>query len=154
MLYDDLIHVPLLIKEPGQAAGKRVETQSEQIDLMPTLLDLAGIPLEGPVEGRSLRPAMNGQEMQGPVFSMNFEQNPRYQPLTTGSIAMIAGRWKYVRFLGHLHGPLIPRLTDSLYDLQADPGENKNLASVETAVAARMRSAIDDELRRHDGIPQ
>jgi arylsulfatase A-like enzyme len=154
MLYEDLIHVPLLIKEPGQTAGKIVETQAEQIDLMPTLLDLAGVPVEGPIEGRSLRPAMNGEEMVGPVFSMNFEQNPRYKPLTTGSIAMIAGRWKYVRYLGQLRGPLFPKLTDSLYDLRADPDENSNLASVETAVAAQMRSAIDEQLRLHDRTPQ
>jgi arylsulfatase A-like enzyme len=154
MLHEDVIHVPLIIKEPGQTSGRRVGALSEQIDLMPTILDLAGVAVEGPVEGRSLRPALQGQGMDGPVFSMNFEQNPRFTELKVGSIAMIEGRWKYVRYLGHLRGPLIPALADALYDFQSDPGETINLVSVEAAVAARMRAAIDEQVRRHDQPPE
>ena len=154
MLHEDVIHVPLLIKEPGQAAGRRVGVLSEQIDLMPTILDLAGVAVEGPVEGRSLRPAIQGQRMDGPVFSMNFEQNSRFKGFNVGSIAMIEGRWKYVRYLGHLRGPLIPPLADAVYDLQSDPGETSNLVSVQAAVAARMRNAIEEQLRRHDQPPE
>ncbi len=154
MLYEDVIHVPLIIKEPSQASGRRIETLCEQIDLMPTILDLAGVAAEGPVEGRSLEPAIRGKRMEGPVFAMNFEQNSPFGQLTTGSVAMIDGRWKYVRYLGHLRGPLIPKLTDSLYDLQADPGETRNLASVEAAAADRMRAAIDEQLRLHGKPPR
>jgi arylsulfatase A-like enzyme len=154
MLYEDVIHVPLLIKEPGETAGRRIEALSEQIDLMPTILELSGVGVEGPVEGRSLIPAINGQAMDRPVFSMNFEQNSRFKDLNTGTVAMIDGRWKYVRFLGHLHGPLIPKLEDALYNLQSDPGETVNLASVEPAVAAAMRSAIDEQVRLHVKPPQ
>jgi len=121
---------------------------------MPTILDLAGVAVEGPVEGRSLRPAIQGQRMDGPVFSMNFEQNSRFKGFNVGSIAMIEGRWKYVRYLGHLRGPLIPPLADAVYDLQSDPGETSNLVSVQAAVAARMRNAIEEQLRRHDQPPE
>jgi arylsulfatase A-like enzyme len=150
MLHDDVIRVPLMIKEPGQTAGSRVDTLAEQIDLMPTVLDMAGVPLEGQVEGRSLRPAMHGQAMDGAVYSMNFEQNSPFRKLAVGSVAMIEGDWKYVRYLGRLHGPLIPKLTDALYNLRTDPGENSNLAEAEPSVSARMRAAIDEQLRLHD----
>jgi len=154
MLYEDVIHVPLLIKVPGQTTGKRVDALSEGIDLMPTLLDLAGVPVVGAVEGRSLRPAMDGQTLAGPIFSMNFEQNSRFKDLGVGSVAMIEGNWKYVRYYGHLRGPLIPKLTDSVYDLKSDPGETVDLISLQPAVAARMSSAIDEQLRLHEKSPR
>lgn len=149
MLYDDLIHIPLIIKEPGQEEGVRVKTVAEQIDLMPTILDLAGMPLDGPFEGRSLKPALRAQAMDGSVFSMNFEQNSRFKTLTNGSVAMIEGRWKYVHFMGRIHYPMMPRLADSLYDLDADPGENINLVNERVDIAAPMLASIEEQLRRH-----
>lgn len=154
MLYEDVIHVPLLIKEPGETSGRRVGALAEEIDLMPTILDLAGVPAEGAVEGRSLRPAIDGHEMDRPVFSMNFEQNPRFRDLSVGSVAMIEGRWKYVRYLGRQRGLMVPDLADSVYDLRSDPGETRDLVSSEPAVAARMRAAIDEQLRLHDKTPR
>jgi len=151
MLHDDVIHVPLLIKEPGQTVGKRLNTLSEQIDLMPTILDLAGVPIKGHVEGRSLKPVLRGQNLDGPVFAMNFEQSNRFGPLDTGSVAMIEGRWKYIHYLGHIHYPMMLKLEDSLYDLQADPGEMTNLVATQSAIAARMRLAIEEQLRLHGG---
>jgi arylsulfatase A-like enzyme len=150
MLYDDIIHVPLLIKEPGQTEGRRVDALTEQVDLMPTILDLVGVPAARPPEGRSLKGAMRGQRVNGPVFSMDFEQNSRFEKLTNGSVAMIEGRWKYVRYLGQVHVPLVPVLTDSLYDLEADPGETISLIGPQGIVAARMRAAIDRQVALHD----
>jgi len=149
MLYDDLIRVPLIIKEPGQTNGRRVTPLSEQIDLMPTVLDLAGIPIEGSVEGRSLEPVLQGEKLDRPVFSMIFEQSNRFGVLHTGSVAMIEGRWKYVRYRGQSKYPYMPKLEDLLYDLQADPGENSNLIAIEPIIASRMRAAIEEKLRVH-----
>ena len=149
MLYEDVIRIPLIIKEPGQTQGTRLETLSEQIDLMPTIMDLAGKPIAGLVEGRSLKPSMRGQKMDGQVFSMNFEQNSRFKELTTGSVAMIEGRWKYVHHRGPIRYPLMPKLVDSLYDLQTDSGETTNLIAKQPAIATRMQAAIMEQLRIH-----
>lgn len=149
MLHDDLIHIPLVIKEPGQNIGNRVDTLSEQIDLMPTILDLAGVPIEGSVEGRSLAPALRGQKRDGPIFSMNFEQNSCFTELNTGSVAMIEDHWKYVHYMGPIHYPMMPNLVDSLYDLTADPGENSNLITKQHVIAAKMLAAIKEQLRIH-----
>jgi len=118
---------------------------------MPTILDLAGVPIKGHVEGRSLKPVLRGQNLDGPVFAMNFEQSNRFGPLDTGSVAMIEGRWKYIHYLGHIHYPMMLKLEDSLYDLQADPGEMTNLVATQSAIAARMRLAIEEQLRLHGG---
>ena len=160
MLYEDVIHIPLIIKEPGQMIGDRRSELSEQIDLMPTVMDFAGIPIGSDVEGRSLRQVHDGDVAMRAVYSMNFEQTSRFGALKNGSVAMLEGRWKYVHFFGKLHysmmPPLLrilPNLEDSLYDLSADPKENKNRILEQPLMANRMRSSIEMQLRIHDRAP-
>lgn len=150
-LHDELIRVPLLIKTPGQNERREVAALSEQADLMPTLLDLAGIRHRTAAEGVSLVPAMDGQPLGRPVFAMNFQQSTRLGALDTGSVAMLEGPWKYVHYLGNISYPLIPRLEDGLYDLVEDPHETRNQISTRPDVAARMRGKILEMLREHGG---
>lgn len=149
LLHEDVIHIPLLVKEPEQRQGRWIRAVAEQADLAPTILDLAGIAAEGELEGQSLVPVLRGvvPDVPRPVFSMNFEKNGRDAPLTTGSVAMIDGGWKYVLYTGGAGAPR--RLEDELYRLDADPDEKENLVRVRRDVAARMRSAIERQLEMH-----
>lgn len=52
--YEDIAAVPLFIKRPGQAAGAVSDRRAQTIDILPTILDTAGIRPRGPVDGRSL----------------------------------------------------------------------------------------------------
>jgi len=150
-LYEDLINVPLVVKLPNELTGARSNVLAEEIDLMPTVLDLADIPVRDAVEGRSLRPAISGREMSGAVYSMNFELSRRFGQLQTGSVAMIDGPWKYVRYLGTVRYPGTPELKDSLFDLARDTAEELDLAAEEPKTANRMRADIDMQLRRYGG---
>ena len=62
-LHDELLHVPLLVRPPGGANRNVVETQARHIDIAPTVLDYAGIESPDSYLGRSLRPAVEGEEM-------------------------------------------------------------------------------------------
>lgn len=60
-LNDDTIHVPLIVKQAGNArAGSRVADIVQQIDIVPTLLDLAKAPAPGNLQGLSLKPLLDG----------------------------------------------------------------------------------------------
>src|SRR5206468_10987776 len=60
-LYEPTLHVPLIIRYPGKIpAGKRAAGYNGHQDLMPTLLDLAGIETDIAFDGRSLRPLISG----------------------------------------------------------------------------------------------
>ena len=61
VMYEESLHVPLIINAPGQTQGSRIKTPAATIDLMPTLLDYAGYEGMPPGEGQSLRPYMQGQ---------------------------------------------------------------------------------------------
>jgi arylsulfatase A-like enzyme len=119
-LHDVTTHVPLLIRWPGrEREGRRIEGLVQTIDLFPTLLAAAGLPVP-PQDGTDLRELTGdpGEHREGrrAVFA---EHSHR-----TG--AMVRTRThKY--FLSEGNGRLIPD-GPSLFDLAADPGELKNLA--------------------------
>jgi arylsulfatase A-like enzyme len=159
-LYEEIIHVPLLIKLPGQSVGRRSSILAEQVDIAPTVAEAAGLAVPSSWEGRSLLGACSANaenadapgQPDKPAFSMNFEQNPRHAALTTGSVAVIDGRWKLVHYMGRLHYPLMPKLHDELYDLVSDPKELKDVAQDEPQEVAHLRGLIDAQLARH-GAP-
>ena len=60
-MYDEAIHVPLIIKQEGNAgAGRRIADLVQHIDLVPTILDLVKAPVPGNLRGRSLKPLLEG----------------------------------------------------------------------------------------------
>jgi arylsulfatase A-like enzyme len=156
MLYEDMLRVPLLIKLPGQRVGRRVQLLTEHADLLPTILDLLGEPAPAHIEGRSLRKVLEGGTLDPkPVYSMDFEENSMFLPLTVGTVAMIEGRYKYTKYFGYteyfgpLKFPFLGKLKDTLVDLLTDPNETKNLIADAPDRAAHMRSAIDAQISAH-----
>jgi arylsulfatase A-like enzyme len=100
------IRVPLLISWPaGLSGGERRDTFVHGVDLVPTLLDLAGVDRIGelPLDGRSAAPEVrSGTESDGPA---RFWQWSRYAPMLHANAAMRDGPWKLVR-------PAVPGMFD------------------------------------------
>jgi alpha-L-rhamnosidase len=90
------------------------------LDLAPTLFDLAGLPVPEKVQGCSLVPLMRGlnQPFRTEVFCEHLWDHPQI-PQTEG---IRTGGWKYIRYLKH------PEY-EELYNLTDDPNESQNLAS-------------------------
>jgi arylsulfatase A-like enzyme len=159
-LYESLIHIPLIIKLPFQTQGARTPVPAEQVDIGPTLAELTGLEPPSSWEGRSLLGSLSPGQSDSPttdkpVFTMNFEENHRNAALTTGSVAVIDGRWKLVHYAGTLHYPKMPGLHDELYDLASDPGELTNRISEQRQQAALLRKLIDSQLALHGaGTPR
>jgi arylsulfatase A-like enzyme len=149
LLHEPVIRVPLIVKEPGQRAGRRIQSLAEHVDVLPTILALVGSPTTDVIEGSSLVPAIAGTEVARPVFAMSFEQSNRFGELDTGTVVMVEGRWKYTHYLGRIKYPMMPRLEDTLHDIVADPHEETSLRAEHPAIAARMLNEIRDRLRRH-----
>jgi arylsulfatase A-like enzyme len=155
-LYEDLIHIPLIVKLPGQRASVRSSVIAEQIDIAPTLAAIAHVPPPADWEGDSLLSAARGDESASTMgerdsFSMNFEENHRRAALTRGSVAVIQGDWKLIHYLGALHYTLMPELHDELYDLAGDPGERANIAGEHPQEVTHLLGLIDEQLARHGG---
>jgi arylsulfatase A-like enzyme/Flp pilus assembly protein TadD len=132
-VYETTLRVPLLARGPGIAPGGRLTATTRSVDLFPTLLDLLGVavPAGLHVSGRSLAPALRG----GPALSEEPAYAESLLPLLhygwSDLRAVRDGRWKYIQ---------APR--PELYDLQADPGERRDLAAAEPARAEALRAGL------------
>lgn len=114
--FEGSARVPLMIAGGGMPAGL-VETPVSNLDLCPTLCDLAGIDMsaiEPWTDGQSLVPLAKGQSRSEPVL-MEYAAEGSYAPL----VCIRDGRWKFV------HCEIDP---PQLFDLDADPLELTNLA--------------------------
>lgn len=146
--YEWSVRVPLLVRLPhARRGGARIDTPVSLVDVLPTLLDLVGIPGEGRAEmdGRSLlgllldedatKPADDGAaranalDAERPVFS-EYHLEKVHAPC----FMVRRGRYKYVYIHGH---------DEQLFDLEADPGEWHNLVgSAEHADRVRELRAL------------
>ena len=136
-LYDEAIRVPLVVKLPGgREAGRRVAIPVQHIDLLPTLLELAGAPVPARLRGRSLRPLLIGDDGGWQERHLYAEAlYPRYHFGWSELYALTTERHRYIR---------APR--EELYDLIADPAERENLVA-QRARTVRDLSTILDQLR-------
>ena len=110
--YDDNIRAPLIIKLPGENAGKVCRIPVQGLDIIPTLFDVADIKLPWPMNGRSLLPLLRKPEMnwKRPVVMENFSMKfgPETDTGLTGPmpnqgvdwwISLRDGKYKYIRTL-------------------------------------------------------
>jgi len=145
-LYNGLIRVPLLVHLPGKKQGLRIAQAAEQVDLLPTILDLVGRKPPIWADGTSLRPSLEGKPIsRRSIFSMNLETNSTFEPITRGTLAVIDDDFKYIDRLGTREV--------SLYRYRTDPLEEQNLVVSEPAVAARMKALLADKLREVNAQP-
>ena len=126
--YEPALRVPLLMRFPSAIAAGTVRDQMVlNIDLAPTLLALAGVTPVVPMHGRSFAPLLrdDAAPWRTSFLAEYFLEKvglrvPTWQAVRTA-------RWKYIRYPGE------PDKHDELYDLQADPREERNLIATDAA---------------------
>lgn len=144
-VHDGGVRSPLFIRYPKQLkAGKRVSQTAAHIDVMPTLLDIAGVskPDDAVFDGRSLLPLMvSDQPVDWPDRSIVIQAHRGRSPQQFHHFMLLEGRWKLVRPSGFGRQAAVGDLAFELYDLQADPTESKNLAADRPEVVQRLRQS-------------
>jgi arylsulfatase A-like enzyme len=129
-LYDELLRVPLIIRVPGVAPAT-VATPTALLDLAPTIAEVMDVGRPQGFVGRSLVPALLGEAMQArPVFA----ELARAPSWDHEARAMISADGKHK--LIHRDGGF------ELYDLAADPTEQRDLAATDTATLETMKQEL------------
>lgn len=135
-MHEESLRVPLVVQDPrpGAVRGARIDAMALNIDCAPTMLELAGLTPPAPMQGRSLTPWVRGER---PAWRREFFAEHLFEhewiPKSEG---IRTERWKYARYLN------IPGNFEEMYDLQADPLEERNMASeagASTQLAALRR---------------
>lgn len=133
-LYDELLHVPLILRVPSllEAAAppaRSVPITVRQIDLAPTLCELAGLPEVPAFEGESLVPLLRGEAGKDrPVLSQGNMWGPSGEAWRNAGAKLI----RQAAFGGV-----------ELYDIQADPGERNDLAAQAVELRERLSAELD-----------
>ena len=143
--YQETLHVPMIIKLPGTAhAGMVVHEPVSTLDILPTVLEVAGLPATGPLDGRSLSNLIFSHGgADGPSTAIDsLTATSSFTAAEQGSAidhfvkALIEEPWKLLWF--HDSG----RDRYELYDLARDPGEQHDLAQSFPELVARMQARM------------
>lgn len=140
LMYEPNIHIPLLIHAPGQAFRFDIHTPTSNVDLLPTLLSLAGRDAPPELDGQVLPGFADAYDLEKPLFSMYSVEAPAFAPLKKIVVSMRKGDFKLIATLGYAAEDMF-----ELYNLRNDPEEMQDLSKKDTATIQRLR----DELLSH-----
>jgi len=155
-IYDNGIRVPFFIRWPGKfPAGKKTGTIAGHIDVLPTLLEVTGVPAPKNVEidGVSILPLIKDNPSDWPERTIYLQYNAGPIPFQYVHFAVRGQRYKLVSPHNDPHNYRFPpdaqekkRLLDSLelYDIQKDPSELNNLARQNPEIVAQMLADYED----------
>lgn len=139
-VYDETIHVPLVIKLPYQgSAGKRIENRVELVDMLPTMLQAVGIAVPTEVQGESLLGLMKAGKGEGSAKEA-WRDRPAY---AQADYAHLAYGWSALQSLRTGKYLYIQAPRRELYDEAADPKAEHNLAAASAAVADTLAGKLE-----------
>jgi choline-sulfatase len=132
-MYEELLHVPLVIRMPGAQAGKgaRVAAEVGLVDVLPTACDILGVDTPAEAEGRSLVPLLGGA-------AFDAWPSASFSDFLGGQRVARSGRFKLI-YRG---------MNVTLFDLANDPKEKKDVSADYPIALASLR----DLLGLHEGI--
>jgi arylsulfatase A-like enzyme len=143
LLYDPIIHVPLLVVAPGQHERRDIRTPTSNADLLPTILSLAGQPVPEGIDGRVL-PAFGGDEDAPgrPIISIEAKESSSFRPFSRATVSMVKDEMKIVYYKGYDKYPDV----FEMFDLRADADEKRDLFQQDTATASLLKQELLDLL--------
>jgi hypothetical protein len=139
VLYEPLIHVPLIISYPGQQTRQDIFSATSCIDLLPSLVQIAGVEIPGWCEGETLPVAQNHVlEKDREIYSLEAKENSKWGKITKATIALIKDDFKLIHYLGYPgHDEIF-----ELYDLRKDPEELIDIYSTQKDIARTMKDIL------------
>jgi arylsulfatase A-like enzyme len=138
LMYAPVTHIPLLIAAPGQVSRSDFHSVTSNVDLLPTILEIAGKEIPEWIEG-SILPGFGGNEDSArSIFPMMGKDNAAFQPIRHATFALIKGEYELLYYTGY------PGHDDQfeLYHLEQDPQELQNLFSKDITTASSMKEEL------------
>ena len=148
-LYDELLHIPLLIKGK-QFSSRNISQQVSNLDIFPTIFDALDIPFDNLKSGKSLLKLIHNEKIkENNIFLHTI---PYEKESELDSIGIRTGKYKYFRNSRN------PKRNVNLYDLKNDPYENYNIAKNNPEIINEMENLIDnmkkDRIKADDALTE
>jgi len=152
-LYEEQIHVPLLLWYPQMFGHRRSDALVRLIDVSPTILDVLGIEFSEGLEGRSLLPLIKGDAQQNEFV---YCESARGEPVRNREVlqgmqgkqfAIRSKKWKLIR------APKTTGIHYELYDLEQDPKELHNLIGKNIPIESELRTKLQQFVETYEASP-
>ena len=121
LLYEESIRVPIIIQGPGipdKMSGMKLDQLALNIDIAPTILDMAGIPIPSEMDGMSLYPLLRGLDSPSREdFFMEHVDIIEVENPIPDSRGVRSDEWKYIRYLN------VEPEVEEMYHIKTDPME-------------------------------
>jgi choline-sulfatase len=138
LMYAPVTHIPLLISAPGQQSRADFHSLTSNLDLLPTLVQIAGNHIPDWAEGRVL-PGFGGlEDASRSLFPMMAIDNAAFRPIQRATFTLIKGGYELFFFTGY---PCHPDAFE-LYNLQEDPQELHDLFRKDITTASQMKDEL------------
>ena len=141
-LYDEGIRVPLIFRHP-KLPKKKIETQVQLTDILPTILEFLNIPLMGRIDGVSLLPLIR-EDRQVRKYTFGESSKSYFGGYKRVYFDGLKGKWRMIRtdewkliYIPHPEQDIY-----ELYNLKNDPFEKNNLIDKETKIAESLKQNL------------
>ena len=132
-LYDSVVHVPLILWAPGRVPVVDSPAMVTLVDVLPTVLEILGLPEADGIDGRSLMPLMRGEATVHRDVVMLSEATWQ------ASRGVRTEEWKFIRYL---QSTIYGRDGVELYHLADDPDEQHNVAELHPEVVENLDARL------------
>ncbi len=137
-VYQGAIHVPLIVVSPfAKFQGVVSPEVASLADVLPTVCEMAGLPVPAEVQGHSLLPAFTASRRKAPTLAYSETYYPRFHY-----------GWSDLKSVQDERFKLILAPVPELYDVVADPREEKNLVYLEKGVYDRISAEAEAFIRK------
>jgi arylsulfatase A-like enzyme len=144
LIYEPLIHIPLLVSRPGQKGREDIHAWTSSTDLLPTLAHLSGLQRPAWAEGQILPGLGGAEDPDRSLFTVEAARNPSFAPLSRASISLT----KKQQRLTYYNYPDYRQF--EFYDLAEDPQEMNDLYALQPAAARQMQDEMLQALAEAD----
>lgn len=158
LLYEAGIRVPLVVSAPGQGTRQDVDSVTNSVDILPTVLSLTGHDVPAWAEGE-LIPALGGEDIPSrSTYSFDAKNSSKFGDLPIFTMALRKDRYKLIYYQGYKdYKDYKPNKKENkyevgtfeLYDIQSDPDELDDLADSEPTIA---KSMLDELLLKYHSV--
>lgn len=138
LMYDAAIRVPMLVRWPERLRESSVDSSIvTNVDVAPTLLEMAGVPIPATMQGKSFLPLLEGKKIEWrDAFFYEFHEYPDYDHCARKHRGIRTAKWKLIEYWEK-------PVEYELYDLVADPDEMKNLAASKPGIVRDLKGRMD-----------
>lgn len=143
-LYQNILHIPLLISLPNQKVRKDFYSKTSSVDILPTMLQLTGNRIPEIIDGIVL-PGINSSsdDDERILYAVDTISTPKHSPITQGTFTILKDHYKLIQ---NRHTK--DDLSNELYDLENDPEEMENLDADKRQISKELESELSEQLGR------